>query len=61
MTKYTQEQIDEIAYHHNWSGLEQDDDGNLAWNTSTHAITGWRRVTDEQIDEALAGTGLANG
>jgi hypothetical protein len=53
MNKYSQGQMDEIASYHNWGGILQDDDGHLTWASTAGAVTGWRRVTEEQISEAL--------
>jgi hypothetical protein len=57
MNKYSQGQMDEIASYHNWGGILQDDDGHLTWNSTAGAETGWQRVTEEQISEALAKAG----
>lgn len=57
---YGQDELDKIAVHHNWGAVDQDSDGNLVWNTSPNAETGWRPVTDEQISEALEGRATIN-
>jgi hypothetical protein len=57
---YTEEQLEMIAYYHNWGGIQQDSDGNLSWNTHQDNETGWHHVTERQINEALAAN-LADG
>lgn len=60
MPQYSKRQLDAIAEYHNWAGIDQDDDGNVVFNLTAGAETGWRRATEDKIAEALAHDTLNN-
>jgi hypothetical protein len=52
MAKYSDEELDLIARHVN-GFVRQDGNGNVVWNSSPDAETGWRPIYEDECREAI--------